>query len=165
MTQLYIIAQEYKDAADKLADLDLDAQTIADTLEGLAGDLEQKATATAMVIRNMDSLAAQIKEAEAELSKRRKSLESRAQSLTKYLRDCMIHSGRDLIESPHFAIKIKKNPPHVVIDSPEMIPAEFMKAPPPPPPSIDKVAIKEALKSGAEVPGARIEQELRLEIK
>ena len=40
MTQLYIIAQEYKDAADKLADLDLDAQTIADTLEGLAGDLD-----------------------------------------------------------------------------------------------------------------------------
>ena len=70
-----------------------------------------------------------------------------------------------MIESPHFALKIKKNPPSVVIDSPDMIPAEFMKAPPPPPPSIDKVAIKEALKSGTEVPGARLNQELRLEIK
>jgi hypothetical protein len=165
MTQLYVLANEYKAAADTLSNLDLDAQTIADTLEGLSGDLEQRAAATAMVARNMSSLAAQIKEAEAAMAARRKSLESRAEHLTKYLHDCMVHAGKQAIECPYFALTIKKNPPAVVINEPGLIPVEFMRTPEPPPPSIDKVAIKDALKDGKEVPGAHLQQATRLEIK
>ena len=40
---LYDIATEYREAHEKLADLDLDQQTIEDTLEGMGGDLEVKA--------------------------------------------------------------------------------------------------------------------------
>ena len=40
MTSLYDIAAEYRQTADKLADLDLDEQTISDTLEGMSGALE-----------------------------------------------------------------------------------------------------------------------------
>ncbi len=165
MTQLYILADQYNEAAQTLSNLDLDAQTIADTLESLSGDLEQKATGTAMVVRNMQSLAAQIKEAEADMSARRKALESRAEYLTKYLHDCMTHAGMTSIECAHFAIKIKTNPPSVAIDDSGLIPAQFMRTPEPPPPTIDKTAIKDAIKAGQEVPGARMQQLTRLEIK
>jgi hypothetical protein len=165
MTQLYILANEFKDAADTLSNLDLDAQTIADTIEGLSGELEQKAVATAMVARNMAGLAAQIKEAESAMYARRKSLEARSEYLVKYIHDCMSHAGVQSIESPHFALKIKKNPALVVIDCPDLIPSEYMKIPEPQPPTIDKVAIKEALKDGKEIPGAHLQQLTRLDIK
>lgn len=40
-----------------------------------------------------------------------------------------------------------------------------MKAPKIPEPSPDKTAIKEAIKNGSEVPGARIEERKNLQIK
>lgn len=165
MTALYVLAQDYRAAAEKLADLDLDEQTIADTLEGLSGDLEVKAVNTAMVARNMQGLAAQIKEAEQAMAARRKALEGRAERLTAYLLANMQHAGISKIESPHFCLSIKNNPAAVVINEPGLIPAEFMRQPEPPPPSPDKTAIKEAIKAGKEVPGAHLAQGVRLEIK
>ena len=50
MTALYLLAEEYRAAAEKLADLDLDEQTVADTLESLAGSVEVKATNVAMFL-------------------------------------------------------------------------------------------------------------------
>ena len=165
MTALYVLAQDYRAAAEKLADLDLDEQTIADTLEGLSGDLEVKAVNTAMVARNMQGLAAQIKEAEQAMAARRKALEGRAERLTAYLLANMQHAGISKIESPHFCLSIKNNPAAVVINEPGLIPAEFMRQPEPPPPAPDKTAIKEAIKAGKEVPGAHLAQGVRLEIK
>lgn len=165
MTALYVLAQDYRAAAEKLADLDLDEQTIADTLEGLSGDLEVKAVNTAMVARNMQGLAAQIKEAEQAMAARRKALEGRAERLTAYLLANMQHAGISKIESPHFCLSIKNNPAAVVINEPGLIPAEFMRQPEPPPPSPDKTAIKEAIKAGKEVPGAHLAQGVRLEIR
>lgn len=49
MTALYALTQQYMDAANKLADMDLDEQTLADTLEGLSGDFEAKAVSVAMI--------------------------------------------------------------------------------------------------------------------
>lgn len=42
MTALYEIAADYRADLAALADLDLDPQTVADTLEGMQGDLQAK---------------------------------------------------------------------------------------------------------------------------
>lgn len=165
MTQLYVLAQDYRAAAEKLADLDLDEQTIADTLEGMSGELEVKATNVAMFVRNLEANAAAIKEAEQSMSARRKSIENRADGMRRYLLANMQHAGITKIESPYFALSIKSNPAAVVINEPGLIPAEFMRQPEPPPAAPDKTAIKEALKAGREVPGAHLAQGVRLEIK
>ena len=62
MTALYLIAAEYRAAATALADLDMDAQTVADTLDGMAGDLEVKAQAVAYAVRSMEADAAAVKQ-------------------------------------------------------------------------------------------------------
>lgn len=165
MTALYVLAHEYRDAANRLADLDLDEQTIADTLESMSGDLEVKANNTARVIRNMQSLAASIKEAESAMAARRKALEARAERVMRYLLDSMQHAGIQKIESPHFTISVRQNPPAVVINESGLVPAEFMRQPEPPPPSPDKKAIGDALKAGREVPGAHLARGVRLEIR
>ena len=51
---LFEIAAEYRDMAEKLADLDLDEQTVADTLDGESGALVAKGTSIAAVVRNLD---------------------------------------------------------------------------------------------------------------
>jgi len=165
MTALYVLAQEHRAAADKLAALDLDEQTLLDTLESMSGELEAKATATAMVVRNLEALASAIKAAEADMAERRKAVERRAERLQQYLLDNMLHAGIKKIESPHFALTVKAKPPAVVINEPGLIPVQYMRQAEPPPPAPDKKAIAEALKAGQDVPGAHLQAGHRLEIK
>ena len=162
---LYVLAEEYRQAAITLADLDLPPEVVQDTLEGLAGDLETKATNTAMLVRNLEATAEAIKAAEGEMARRRKALENRAASVREYLKVSMIRAGITKIECPYFRLALRDNPPAVVIDAESQIPDEFMRRPEPPPPAPDKKSIAEAIKSGREVPGAHLERGQRLEIK
>lgn len=164
-TSLYVLAGEYLAAATKLADTDLDEQTIADTLEGLAGDLEVKATNVAMFVRNLDASAEAIKGAEAAMAARRKAIENRAERIRSYLKENMERTGITKIECPYFKLSIRNNPPSVVVDSENLIPAAFMRQPEPPPPSPDKAAIKAAIQSGHEVPGCHLQAGTSLVIK
>jgi chromatin segregation and condensation protein Rec8/ScpA/Scc1 (kleisin family) len=165
MTALYQLTDQYRQAAERLADLDLPDEVIADTLEGMAGELEVKATNVAAFARNLETTAAAIKDAEASMAARRKALERRAESLRHYLLHNMQRAGIRRIDSPHFTIAVKDNPPAVDVFDVLQLPAEFMRQPEPPPPSPDKAAIKEALKAGVEVPGARMKESQRLEVK
>lgn len=162
---LYELAEIYLADLQTLADLDLDDQTVADTLEGLSGDLEVKATNVAAFARNLEATAEAIKDAEGKMAARRKSIERRGEHLRAYLKAQMERTGILKIESPQFVLAIKKNPPAVHVEAPELVPAEFMKAPPPPPPVLDKKAVGEALKAGRDVPGCRLEQGTRLDIR
>jgi hypothetical protein len=165
MTALYVLAHDYRAAAEKLADMDLDDRTISDTLESMSGDLEVKATNTAMFCRNLEASAAAIKEAEAQMAARRKAIESRAARIKDYLLANMMVAGVQKIECPHFKLAVRENPAAVEVYEPGLIPAQFMRQPDPPPPSPDKTAIKEALKAGAEVPGCKLTKGMRLEIR
>jgi hypothetical protein len=165
MTSLYNVAEEYRAAVETLADLELDGQTLLDTLEGMSGELEIKAQNVVMFARNLEANAKAIKEAEAEMAKRRKAMENRADGLRRYVLGSMQHAGVEKIECPYFRISIRNNPPAVEIFEEGLIPAEFMVTPEPPPAAPDKTAIKEAIKAGREVSGARLSQSVRLEVK
>lgn len=162
---LYVIANEYQAMVERLMNSELDAQTIADTIEGASGELELKATNVAMFIRNLESSAEQIKLAEKAMAERRKQLESKADSVKQYLFDNMKRTGVTKIESPYFALTIKKNPPKLVIDDAGKIPSELYIYPPAPDPYPDNATIKAMLTNGQTVEGAHIEQNERLEIK
>lgn len=118
-----------------------------------------------MFVRNLESSAEQMKAAEAEIAKRRKAVEARANNVRKYLLDNMTRCGITKIESPYFNLAIRDNPESVVIDSEAEIPSEFLNQPETTPPTPDKKAIKDAIKAGNEVAGAHLERSKRLEIK
>lgn len=162
---LYELTREYRDAAEHLADLELDEQTVADTLEGLSGDFEAKATNVAMFARNLEATAAQIKDAEAQMATRRKAIEARAEGLRRYLLVNMQQTGIQKIECPHFRIAVRDNPPAVDVFDAAQIPSDFMRQAPPPPPAPDKTAIKEVLKAGGDVPGCRLTVTQRLDVR
>lgn len=142
-----------------------DAQAIADTIEAESYPLEEKAQRVAFAPKILEAEADAIESAAKEMMVRAKTKRSRADNIREYLKTCMEVAGVSKIECPHFAISIKKNPPSVNVFEPGLIPAEFMRQAPPPPPAIDKAAIKEAIKSGRDVPGAIVSSGTRLEIK
>lgn len=162
---LYEIAAEYRQDVEKLSDLDLPPEAVKDTLEGLSGALETKATNIASLVRNLEVTADAIKEAEATMAKRRKALENRIKAIKDYTLNVMTVNNIEKIETPHFKLCVAKNPASVDVWDANQVPAHFMRQPEPPPPAPDKVTIKESLKLGEDVPGCRLSQSLSLRIK
>ena len=153
---LYTIADQYLIDMQKLQEMEIDEQTFADTLEGLSGELEIKATNVAMFIRNLEASADAIKVAEKAMADRRKLIESKANRLKEYLLENMVRTGITKIESPHFVLSVRKNPPAVDVFNQEMIPDEYFDIPEPPAPTLNKNRLKEDLKAGVVIDGARL---------
>jgi uncharacterized membrane protein YccC len=162
---LYLIATEYRQALDTLAESDLDPQTLADTLEGLDGELQPKLIAVAMWARNVDADADAIEAAAKAMQDRAKALRAKAERTRAYLLQCMQLAGVERISSPHVVLSVRANPASVEIEDEAQIPAAYMTDPKPVPPKPDKALIKRALQDGHEVPGARLARGVRLEIK
>jgi len=162
---LYQLAAEHRADLEKLADLDLPPETVADTLESLGGELQAKAQSMVAFVRNLETSAAAIKQAEAQMAARRKAMENRADSIKRYVLDAMQQNGIQRIDCPLFAISIAKNPPAVDVFDEDMIPSDYLVTQPPPPPKVDKSLIAQVLKAGRDVPGARLSQGVRLSIK
>ena len=163
---LYTVADRYLQDLEKLSDLDLPEEVVRDTIEGLQGDMQEKCTNVAAFIRNTESLADQIKQAEQAMAARRKALESRADRIRQYLLENMQRTGITKIDSPWFKIALAKNPPSVVVDDEDTLKfayPEFVKVVTTE--SLDKAAIKEAIKAGQIVEGAHLVQSERLSIK
>lgn len=165
MTSLYVLANEYRVVANTIEDMDLPAESIRDTLEGLAGDLEAKAANVAMVVRNLETTISAIAEAEEQMQLRREALENRVGSIKEYIKENMITSGINVISCPYFVLKIQNNPPSIVIDNLDAVPVEYINPPKLLPQSPNKRLMLEVMKDGKDIPGARLIQNKRLVIK
>ena len=169
MTQLYVLSNQYLELADKLSSLDLDAQTIADTIEssGIGDELAIKAQGIEYVARGAEAhhgaIDAEITRLQALKAQRQRT----ADGLRAYLKTSMEHAGIYKIECPFFKISIKQNPPSVEITDQLSLRNEYWRTPEPklyvsvP----DKAAIKKALQSGVDVIGARLTQSTRIDIQ
>jgi len=167
MANLYDISTQYLATANQLAELDIDEQTIIDTLEAEAWPVEEKVRAVSAVILNLQAEADMVKAASDKIAKRAKALQSRADALHDYLLINMQRTGITEIKALDGTFKAKlyrERDASVVIDSENLIPADYMREIParceP-----DKVLINKAINDGYEVPGAHIVKKDRLEIK
>lgn len=162
---LYAIADNFLADIRKMEEADLDDQTFADTLEAISGDLEEKAKAVAMFARNLEASADAIKQAEKQMADRRNALENKANKVRQYLLDNMLKTGISKIDCPYFSLSVRKNPPSVEIIQQDMIPMEYFDIPPMPAPQLNKNRLKDDLKNGVIVDGAKLTQGHSLQIK
>lgn len=161
-TKLYEIADQYQEALNELMNLDLPPDVVEDTLEALSGEISVKAWNIAAALLHMEGEAELIRQAEERMSRRRRALETRAAGLRQYLKIQLERINIREIRSPQFIIKIKQNPPRVILDDESAVPDAFRREE-----SIihiDKNGIKQALLAGQAVRGAHLEQETRLDI-
>lgn len=167
MTALYNLTAEYRALATFLADGDFDVSTIADTIEasGLPEQIADKAQGCEMVARTMEADIPAIDAEIKRLQDLKKQRLAKAEALRKYVLDNMLACDIQSIDAPLFSIKVAKNPPKVEIFDERQVPADYFTDPPPPPPALDKKLMLQALKDGAEIPGAKLTQGFRLAIR
>lgn len=168
MTALFVLTNQYLALAEQLADGDFDAQTIADTIEasGISDELAVKAQGIEYVARGAEAHNLAIDAEIARLQALKAQRVKVAAGLRGYLLDNMQRASIERIDCPMFQISIRKNPPSVDIYDPLSLPIQYMVTPEPKPPvaAPDKKSIAAAIKAGAEIPGARLVQGVRLNV-
>ncbi len=160
---LYQLSADYRHALDALTEReDLPEQAIADTLEALEGELEDKALNVARYVRNLEAEAAAIAEAKKRMETRERAAVNQSKRLKEYLRFELERTGLKP-KAPDLALSVQKNPPSVSIDDEAKLPAEYLE-------TITstrarKQELLEALKAGQTIPGAQLSQSTRLVIR
>lgn len=167
--KLYELAQEYNELSAMLDQEDMDPQAVADTLESLTGEFEEKADNLACIIKSCLSDAEALKNEAAALDARGKAKKAKADWLMEYLYRQMSAVGKKEIETTRNLLKIKSTPPSVKIADMNAFIAwatldheEFLRQKAP---EADKTAIKNAVKQGQELPGVTLEGDEKLYIK
>lgn len=162
---LYQIADRFK-ALESLAEHeDLAPEIVADTLEGIDAEFEEKAVAVAAFIQNLIHTADGIEAAAEAMHDRQARLRARADSLKAYLQFQLQVMDKKKIEHELFTIRRQNNALSVVVDDEKLIPETYWYQPPAPPKQLDKKAIAADIKAGKEVPGAHLFQGEHLRIE
>lgn len=159
---LYELTDDYLEIASMIDDPDVDPQTIADTLESIGGEIEDKAENYAKVIANAtaeaDGLAKEIER----LTRRKKAIETNARRVKDTLQNAMVITGKMKFKTPLFSFGIQKNPASLEIAEGTTIPERYLI---PQEPKVDKAAIKAALKDGEVIDGCTLVQGESLRIR
>lgn len=167
---LYELTEELHRLQMWLEEEDADEdQALADTLEMVAQDFEQKADGYGCVIRNLEADAAEIKAQEAilkeemkRLSARREGIEKQTDRLKEALRGALEATGKKNLKTEKFTFGTRSSS-SVVIDAQNVfdIPDDFLRYKDPEP---DKTAIKEFLKDN-ECEWAHVETKTSLSLR
>lgn len=155
---LYELSSNYR----AIQEMDLDEETLRDTLDSIIGEVEPKAENIVKWIRNLKGENTAIKEEETRLKNKRIANENKIKSLGLYLEDFLKTSGLTRIKTELFTISLQNNPPSVEVYDATLIPPRYLIEQLP---VVDKQIIKELLKQGEEIPGATLKQTKGLRIR
>lgn len=160
MTSLYDLVGELHDVLDEVQGDVSDPDVLA-KVEGLELSIEQKAEGCAKYLANLDASIEAYRAEEKRLAERRRVIENRLASIKDYLKANMIRLGARKLEVGVFTLTLADNPPRVVIDDEGEIPGEYIVITPKP----DLKGIAKALKAGAPIRGAHLENGKSLRIR
>lgn len=164
--KLYEIAAQY----DVLRSMeDVPPEVLADTLESIDGEFDEKVEAIACVIKEMTAESETLKKEASTLQERSKAKENEAKRLKEYLFHQMQIAGREKVEALRAVVRISKKAPTLVIDDEDALIAwatlnheEYIRQRAP---EVNRTAVREAIDRGENIPGARLESGVRLAVK
>jgi hypothetical protein len=133
---------------------DLPEDVLADTLESIQGEFEDKGIALGSVVQNIEAEIDALKAHKATIDQKIKTRTNKIAWLKNYLRENMTASGINKIECPLFSVTMRKPSKTVVVDDEDLVPDDYMSVKVVTAP--DKKAIAAALKEGEEIPGCRL---------
>lgn len=168
MSTLYDLKNEYL-LLMQMIDDDPDeeeAEFIQDTWEGIDGELEFKAEATAIVINELKTDAAKFATEIKRLSQKKKSLENYADRLKKLLEETMEAAEKPKFKTELYSFNIQNNPKSVKLSEDidiSKIDEKFFKDRKVE--DINKILVKKALEDGEEIAWAQLQQTKGLRIK
>lgn len=165
--KLYEIKNEYLQLLELIEQGEIPEEAIADTLQSVEGDINEKIDNIACFIKSLNAEAQAIKEEAKALNERAKAKENKAETLKSYIYDTMKEIEKDKIETSRNILSIRKSPASVYLDD-EFIGwaignADYLLKYQDP--TADKKAIADILKQGKELPHASLRQGENLQIK
>ncbi len=160
MESIYQISERYNNVLALLDDDDVSQDDIATALTEVMDDVVSKGENGIMYLRKLQGTIDAAKAEKKKIDAYIKALENRKKRLEGAYMQAMEMMKMKTIMTARGEMKIKKNPPAVIIDDVAKIPSQYMRqkveiAP-------DKAAIKAAFKSGENIEGAHIEQGVSL---
>lgn len=135
---------------------------VAAAITEAEGSFQEKGAAVAAYILNLASERAAIMAAVKRMSKRIDALDPVIARLEEYLLDQLERTGLS-ISTAEFTVKSVKNPPRVDVADSALIPPQFVETK-----LESRIMLREigaAMKSGIDVPGARLVQTSRLVLR
>lgn len=154
MAALHEITDKHRELMT-LAETDEDmAQAVADTMESIEGEFEDKALSLMAVVDNIGESIPAIDAEIARLTARKKTIVNKQESMKEYLRLNMEASNITKIQCPLFTITLAKGRDIVQIDDVDKIPADYLNIKTSYAPM--KNEILAALKEGQEIEGATL---------
>lgn len=138
----------------------IDQEKVGAYLESLQVERKTKIENIALMIKNLESDAAEIKAEEKALKSRREAKENKADSLREYIKSSMLLLEEKKFETARVAMSFRTSKT-VVVDDMATLGEKYIKVEYSP----DKTAIKKAIESGETVCGAHIQENHNLQIK
>lgn len=159
MSTLYSIQGKYQQLLN-LAE-QLDPELLKDTLESIDDELETKAENAAFVIKELEGQSLVLETETKRLAERKNTINNNVKRLKQSLFDAMITAKKQKIKTNLFTLDIRKNPPSVIVEDESKLLNYLIEQPK----KLDKTKLGDDLKKGIEVPGAKIIQTERLQIR
>lgn len=159
MSTLYSIQGKYQQLLN-LAE-QLDPELLKDTLESIDDELETKAENVAFVIKELEGQSLILEKETKRLAERKNTINNNVKRLKQSLFDAMITAKKQKIKTNLFTLDIRKNPPSVIVEDESKLLNYLIEQPK----KLDKTKLGDDLKKGIEVPGAKIIQTERLQIR
>lgn len=161
---LYNITNSFITLFEKAEQGELTKEEIEEQGKDLAISLKNKSTSIIGYVRNLDLTSEAIKNEIDRLTTMKKAIDNKSAKFKEYVKQNMEELELQKIDTELGTLSIAKNPASVEIYDENMISDEYKKEKVTV--TIDKTAIKNALKDGKEVQGARlIEDKTSLRIK
>jgi hypothetical protein len=143
---LYQLTEQQLALKQKLEEMNLDEQTIEDTLEGELGDIEHKVESIIFVRNEFLSRAeARAKEGQ-RLLELADSDNKKAEKLDDYVKDCLNKLDIKHLPTKFFEVSVRINPPKIEIIGD--VPEKFYVQPKAPRPVVSKTLIDDAMNNG-----------------
>lgn len=161
---LYNIKNRFIELFEKAEDGELTQEEINEQGNELALILQNKSVSIIGYARNMESLIEAMKTEEKRIADNRKVIENRYDRFKEYVKTNMEELGLEKLENELGTLTVRKNPASIEVYDEALISDDYKKEKITV--TIDKTAIKEAIKSGINVQGARlVEDKTSLRIK
>lgn len=150
---LYQLNDCMKQAEDALND-GATPEDVAAAIDAIEVDFKQKCVQVAYFMRNLEGDIEKCKAEEARIADRRKAMQAHHERMKEYLADGMMKAAISKADDGIIGVTCGKPKPMLVIDDEDLIADEYRRIKVAS--SIDKEALLNAMKEGAEVSGAHI---------
>ena len=160
MATLYELTDRYQQLLE--LESEIDEQTFIDTLQSIDGAIEDKAENLAKVIKEMEATITTIANEVNRLQSKKQGVANRVSNLKTYLQGEMEKVNKTKIKGELFTVNIQNNPPSLLVNRTDNIPKDFFIEQEP---TLDKKALKEAVKNGEVIEGVALAQTRSLRIR